>query len=199
MEHNLEELNKLEEQILETQKLLEEKEFDDSLTSTYKMQRNIFAILALLFLAGFIYSYFFNKDRGVTNSLKKENISLIDNDSLTLYRTSYFNNINTIANNSNTDLSSLDKEKIIYSVQIGAFKEFDFTSKGLMNLSEFQKNGYNKFSIGTYKTYAEAKVLKDSLIKLGFRDCFLSAKSFGNPINIRKALSLSNEPQFLEQ
>ncbi|HIE45171.1 MAG TPA: hypothetical protein EYP87_03140 [Flavobacteriaceae bacterium] len=165
--------------------------------SSLKIQRNIFGILMLLFLGAFAFMIIY-KNNGVTNNMMDDNnLSLINNDSLIIYKEGYFNSINN--SKGNTEINSISNEKVIYSVQIGAFKDFFLTSDSLMNLSEFNTDGYNKFSIGNYKTYAEAKVLKDSLIKLGFKDCFLSAKSFGNPIDIREALALSNEPEFLEQ
>jgi len=197
MDNNLEELNKLEEQIKETQELLERSETNDLEMSSLKIQRNIFGILMLLFLGAFAFMIIY-KNNGVTNNMMDDNnLSLINNDSLIIYKEGYFNSINN--SKENTEINSISNEKVIYSVQIGAFKDFFLTSDSLMNLSEFNTDGYNKFSIGNYKTYAEAKVLKDNLIKLGFKDCFLSAKSFGNPIDIREALALSNEPEFLEQ
>ena len=191
MDNNLEELNKLEEQIKETQQLLEKSETNDLEMSSLKIQRNIFGILMLLFLGAFAFMFIY-KSNG-DNMMDDNNLSLINNDSLMNYKEGYFNSIN------NSKANSISNEKVIYSVQIGAFKDFFLTSDSLMNLSEFSADGYNKFSIGNYKTYAEAKALKDNLIKLGFKDCFLSAKSFGNPIDIREALALSNEPEFLEQ
>ena len=198
MDNNLEELNKLEEQIKETQELLERSETNDLEMSSLKIQRNIFGILMLLFLGAFAFMIIY-KNKGVANNImdNNNNLSLINNDSLIIYKEGYFNSINN--SKENTEINSISNEKVIYSVQIGAFKDFFLTSDSLMNLSEFNTDGYNKFSIGNYKTYAEAKVLKDNLIKLGFKDCFLSAKSFGNPIDIREALALSNEPEFLEQ
>ena len=199
MDNNLEELNKLEEQIKETQQLLERSETNDLEMSSLKIQRNIFGILMLLFLGAFAFMIIY-KNKGVANNImdNNNNLSLVDNDSLRIYKDGYFNNL-VNSKTINTEINSISNEKVIYSVQIGAFKDFFLTSDSLMNLSEFNTDGYNKFSIGNYKTYAEAKVLKDNLIKLGFKDCFLSAKSFGNPIDIREALALSNEPEFLEQ
>ena len=196
---NTDELNKLEQQISETQILLEKSDNEDTLKKV-RFQRNIFALISFLLLASGILLYFFKIKNSATNRLiENQNVLIIDKDSLQIYKQSYFNTLNNPDANSELNKSSLMDEKIIYSVQIGAFKNFYLTSEGLMNLSEFQQDGYNKFSLGNYKTYAEAKVLKDSLIKLGFRDCFLAAKSYGNQIDIREALALSNEPEFLEQ
>ena len=199
MEHNIDEINKLEQQILETQNLLNKKGSQNENISSLKTQRNIFGLLALLFLIAIAVLLYYRNKTGANQLMNDKNVTLINNDSLNIYKQGYFNFLNSPNTKITDSSSSLNDEKIIYNVQIGAFKDFQLTSDGLMNLSEFQDNGYNKFSLGNYKTYAEAKILKDSLIKLGFKDCFLTAKSFGNPINIREALALSNEPEFLEQ
>jgi hypothetical protein len=197
MENSIEELNKLEEQILQTQKLLEKTEVKDSVVSKLKTQRNIFAFLTLLFLAGTLFFYL-NKNKSMADNIMDDNnVLLIDKDSLMIYKEAYLKNLTVKPNTE--EPKSLKNEKVIYSVQIGAFKDFQLLSDGLLNLSEYQADGYNKFSLGNYKTYAEAKYLKDSLIKLGFRGCFLTARSYGKSIGIREALALSNEPQFLEQ
>jgi hypothetical protein len=198
MENSIEELNKLEEQILQTQKLLEKTEVKDSVVSKLKTQRNIFAFLTLLFLAGTLFFYL-NKNKSITDNIMDDNnVLLIDKDSLMIFKEAYLKNL-MAKPNTEEEAKSLKNEKVIYSVQIGAFKDFQLLSDGLLNLSEYQADGYNKFSLGNYKTYAEAKYLKDSLIKLGFRGCFLTARSYGKSIGIREALALSNEPQFLEQ
>jgi hypothetical protein len=198
MENSIEELNKLEEQILQTQKLLEKTETKDSVVSKLKTQRNIFAFLTLLFLAGTLFFYL-NKNKSITDNIMDDNnVLLIDKDSLMIFKEAYLKNL-MAKPNTEEEAKSLKNEKVIYSVQIGAFKDFQLLSDGLLNLSEYQADGYNKFSLGNYKTYAEAKYLKDSLIKLGFRGCFLTARSYGKSIGIREALALSNEPQFLEQ
>ena len=199
MENRIDELNKLEEQITQTQQLLKQTDKKDSLISSLKTQRNIFAVLTLLLLASSIY-FFFNKTKSVADDYieNNNNVMLIEKDSLMIFKKAYLKNL--IAEQSKSEqTNSLINEKIIYSVQIGAFKDFNLTSDGLLNLSEYQANGFNKFSLGNYKTYSEAKYLKDSLTKLGFKGCFLTARSYGKPIDIREALALSNEPQFLEQ
>jgi len=198
MENGIDELNKLEEQILQTQQLLEKTGTKDSVISNLKTQRNIFAFLSFIFLAGVVF-FLFNRNKSVSdNMMENNNVLLVDKDSLTIYKDAYLKNL-VIKSNEVDETKSLTNEKIVYSVQIGAFKDFQLTSDGLMNLSEYKADGYNKFSMGNYKTYAEAKTLKDSLIRLGFKGCFLSARSYGSTIDIREALALSNEPEFLEQ
>ncbi len=198
-ENSLEELNKLEEQIIQTQNLLNKTKSNDGTVAKFKRQRNIFILTTILLLAGLLFSYFYFNKGFLNTKTNNENALIIDKDSLTIYKDGYYKSLELAYPVAQDNKPSIKDEKVIYSVQIGAFKDFTFTSESLSNLAEFQSNGYNKFNIGNYKTYAEAKVLKDSLQKLGFRDCFLSAISFGQPINIREALLLSDEPQFLEQ
>ncbi len=191
-------LNELEAQLRQTQELLKANESQSNEISSLRIQRNILAVLTLLFLGGFILYYVY-QNKNKSSMLTNENLSLVDKDSLNIYKEGYFTALQNATVKATQKSKSLNDEKVVYSVQIGAFKEFYLTSEGLMNLSEYQADGYNKMSIGNYKTYAEAKTLKDSLNKLGFKGCFLSARSFGKPIDIREALVLSNEPEFLEQ
>ena len=41
------------------------------------------------------------------------------------------------------------------------------------------------------------KFLKEDLRQLGFRDCFVIAQSYGQPVNIKEALQLSEETHYL--
>ena len=65
-------------------------------------------------------------------------------------------------------------------------------------MKEFSEGGLNKYAIGNYITYAEAKSLKDDLRRLGFKDCFVIAQSYGEPVDIKEALQLSEETQYLK-
>lgn len=192
----------LDQQILENEQLLEELDIKDSLLSKYRRYRILFFVLMLFSLLGATLFYFF-KYKKMAKFTPNKNTVLISKDSLTIYKNGYFKHLEdlypTATDDTSSETSSLEDEKVVYSVQIGAFKNFDLTSKGLLHLSEFKDTEYNKLSLGNYTTYSEALVLKDSLMKLGFKDCFLTAKSFGKDTNIREALLLSNEQQFLEQ
>jgi hypothetical protein len=210
--NSIDELNKLESQIKETQVLLKSSSANKRKISNLKKHRLIFGLLTLIFLSLFLYSYFFLKNNNTSENMSLErlledrNITANELDSLAIYKEVYITSLSTDTTNltdNNTDLTSespgLDGQKILYSVQLGAFKDFNLSSGGLMNLEEFSDAGYNKFCIGNYFTYVEALTLKDSLRKLGFNDCFLTAKSFGNKIDIREALVLSDETQYLDQ
>ncbi len=154
-----------------------------------KAQRSILLILAIFLLIGFIWAYFLKNKTIIEKSLNKNNFSLINNDSLNIYKNTYY----SMKDNISLPNTSFENEKIIYSVQIGAFKEFSLTSKGLLNLSENNNDDFYKYSIGNYLTYEEALTLKQSLSLLGFEDCFISAQSYGKKIAIRDALYLSSQ------
>ncbi len=205
--NELEELNKLEKEIRETQKLLQNTDTNLGKLSALKKQRTIFAVLALIFLSAFLWAMFL-KDKGRLKNLEKlnnRNVVLVNKDSLDFYKAFFTENKDKeiaqevpITQVDDTQLKSIKDQKIVYSVQIGAFRNFQLTSDNLLNLKEFAKNDFNKFSLGNYSKYAEAKVLRDSLKRLGFRDCFITAQSYGKSINIHEALKLSEETQFLE-
>ncbi len=207
--NELEELNKLEQEIRETQKLLQNTDANLGKLSALKKQRTIFAVLALLFLFAFLWAMFIKDKNRLRNldKLNKRNVVLVNKDTLDFYKAFFVENkdmeisqetpVTTQVNDN--ELKSIKDQKIVYSVQIGAFRNFQLTSDNLLNLKEFAKNDFNKFSIGNYSKYAEAKVLRDSLKRLGFRDCFITAQSYGKSIDIREALNLSEEPEFLEK
>jgi cell division protein FtsN len=84
---------------------------------------------------------------------------------------------------------------IVYSVQIGAYNNFrsDLFSQDFSHLNEFSEEGMNKFALGNYKNYKEAVQLRTDLKKIGFKDCFIIAQSYGKPVSIKEALDLSGE------
>ena len=97
------------------------------------------------------------------------------------------------------DLKIKKYEGVTYQVQLGAFKKFSIA----MHSDEFNdltaySNGYNKYALGKFATYADANTFKNDLKKLGFKKAFLVSFYNNEQIDIRKALELSNEPQFLE-
>ncbi|HBS13056.1 MAG TPA: hypothetical protein DEO36_11035, partial [Flavobacteriaceae bacterium] len=90
-------------------------------------------------------------------------------------------------------------ETIVFSIQIGAYANFKakLFSDNLAHMKEFKEGGLNKYAIGNFVTYTEALILKNDLKRLGFTDCFIVAQSYGDPVNIREALELSEETQYL--
>ena len=111
--------------------------------------------------------------------LNKNNLTLINIDSLNLLQ-------EVVAEKSydefpEDDGSDLVGQTIVYSIQIGAFSNFKakLFSDDLAHMKEYREGGLNKYAIGNFITYAEAVVLKDDLRRLGFKDCFIIAQSYG--------------------
>ena len=84
---------------------------------------------------------------------------------------------------------------IVYSVQIGAYNNFksDLISEDISQLETFEESGFNKFAVGKFITYKEAVLLREDLYRIGFKDCFIIAKSYGIPVEMNEALELSGE------
>ena len=145
-------------------------------------------IFGLLLLILFLWS-FLNKDGKKVNDkyLLENNLSLIDTDSLSNLKDAA--NIPTgddydFVSGEDGENLGLAGETIIYSVQIGAFSNFKakLFSDDLAHMKEFKEGGLNKYAIGNYITYGEAKQLKEDLRRLGFKDCFVIAQSYGEPV-----------------
>ncbi len=88
---------------------------------------------------------------------------------------------------------------VIYQVQIGAFKKFDMAihSKDFSHFNEYT-NGFNKYALGKFSTYSDATTFKNNLKKIGFKEVFLISFYEKEQIDIKEALELSNELEFLE-
>ncbi len=213
MADDLEELNKLEQEIRETQELLKNSDVNSNKIKGLATQRNILIVLSLILLAGFIWAFFL-KDKSRLKNLKRlkdGDVVLISKDSLQFYKTfvdslgayrTFYIETKKKEKYQKTDeakQTSLKEEKVLYSVQLKTVKNYPLASENLINLKEFSNGEISKYSLGNYTKYAEAKALRDHLKKIGFRDAFIVAESYGKPIGIRDALKLSEEPQFLEK
>lgn len=199
-----EEVDKANQTIGKLTELLKEEEGN---TSILKKHRAILGIFGLLLLLLFIWSFLGKDDKVDKKYLLRNNLTLIDTDSLETMRSATVS-LDTLTNNFagggefnglEEDQMGMDGETIIYSVQIGAFTNFKATlfSDDLAHLKEFSEGGLNKYALGNFITYVEAKTLKEDLRRLGFADCFVIAQSYGQPVNIREALELSEETQYL--
>lgn len=166
---------------------LEEEEEQISILKKHRLIIGVFAVLATLLM---IWSFLPKNEEIPEEYLIRNNLSLINTDSLHSLQLEL------------DKLKSLESSKItiselpiVYSVQIGAYKNFrsDLFSEDFSHLTEFSQEGMNKFALGNYKTYKEAVDLRTDLKKLGFKDCFIIAQSYGKPIAIKEALDLSGE------
>ncbi len=191
-----EEVDKANQTIYKLNSLLKDEEENNSIL---KKHRIILGSFGLLLLVLFLWS-FVNKSKTPSEKyLQKNNLTLVNMDSLNLLKdAASIGNINQFEDE---DLGEdgIAGEPIVYSIQIGAFTNFKakLFSDDLAHMKEFKEGGLNKYAIGNFITYAEAKILNEDLRRLGFKDCFVIAQSYGENVNIREALELSEEPEFL--
>ncbi len=158
--------------------------------SVIKKHRIILGIGCLILLILFLWSFLPKSKQYKQEYLIKNNLSLIDTDSLHKIQRKAKQVV--IIDSVKTSLIDMS---IVYSIQIGAYTNFNsnLISEDITQLEEFEENGFNKFSIGKFTTYKETVLLRDDLKRIGFTDCFVIAKSFGVPVNINEALQLSGE------
>ena len=192
-----EEVDKANQTIYKLNTLLKEEEENNSILKKHRVILGAFGLVLLLL---FLWSFVNKSNKPDEKYLKKNNLVLVDNDSL-----QHLKDAALISNDQNQfesdDLGEdgIAGEPIIYSIQIGAFTNFKakLFSDDLAHMKEFEEGGLNKYAIGNFITYEEAKVLKEDLRRLGFKDCFIIAQSYGENVNIREALELSEETQYL--
>jgi len=163
---------------------------EEESNSLLKKHRVLLGVGCLILLILFLWSFLPKSKQYKQEYLIKNNLSLIDTDSLhKIQRKAKQVVVIDSAKASLIDLS------IVYSIQIGAYTNFNsnLISEDITQLEEFEENGFNKFSIGKFTTYRETVLLRDDLKRVGFKDCFIIAKSYGVPVNIGEALQLSGE------
>lgn len=158
--------------------------------SVLKKHRIVLGVFGLILLTLFLWSFLPKSKQYKEEYLIKNNLSLIDTDSLHNLQRKVKQII--VLDSARTSLADLS---IVYSVQIGAYANFNSSliSDDLAHLVEFEEDGINKYAIGKFTTYQEIVLLRDDLKLLGFTDCFIIAKSYGVAVNIKEALELSNE------
>jgi len=191
-----EEVDKANQTIYKLNSLLKEEEENISIL---KKHRIILIAFGLLLLILFLWSFVNKSTNPGEKYLQKNNLTLVDIDSLQQLKDAA--SIDRMDQFDDADLGEdgIAGEPIIYSIQIGAFTNFKakLFSDDLAHMKEFEEGGLNKYAIGNFITYAEAKILKDDLRNLGFKDCFIIAQSYGENVNVREALELSEETQYL--
>ncbi|MCF6222490.1 MAG: hypothetical protein L3J34_02050 [Flavobacteriaceae bacterium] len=182
-----EEVDKANDTIKNLSSALEEEEEENSLL---KKHRIILGVFGLILLILFLWSFLPKSKQYKEEYLIKNNLSIIDTDSLHKLQRKVKQVIVMDSLNVTTDEMS-----IVYSVQIGAYTNFSskLISDDLVQLEGFQDAGYNKFIVGKFTTYKETVALRDDLKRLGFKDCFIIAKSYGVLVNMKEALQLSGE------
>ena len=153
------------------------------------IQRNIFAVITVLFLITALAAASFSvgfrarpepmeiagvwdtievMDRRM-NSLRKQN------EELSLVREFYLAK------------EFLEKEKI-YSVQVKAFveKNFNLAPEALTNTILVKNNPFYGYSLGNFETLEEARNFKNELVNMGFKDAFVASYQDGKRIAIEE-------------
>ncbi len=198
-----EEVDKANQTIGKLTDLLKEEEEHNSILKKHRVILGSFGLLLLLL---FIWSFLGKEEKPNEKFLMRNNLTLIDTDSLEAIKansnaldTLNINGMDGDFANLDEELGGMEGETIIYSVQIGAFTNFKakLFSDDLAHLKEFKEGGLNKYALGNFITYSEAKTLKEDLRRLGFSDCFVIAQSYGQSVNIKEALQLSEETHYL--
>lgn len=163
---------------------------EEESTGQLKKHRIALGVFCLIFLILFLWSFLPKSKQYKQEYLIKNNLSLIDTDSL--HKLERKARQVVVIDSAKTSLIDMT---VVYSIQIGAFANFssNLISDDITQMEEFEENGFNKFSIGKFTTYKEAVALRDDLKRMGFGDCFIIAKSYGAPINVGEALQLSGE------
>ncbi len=158
--------------------------------SVLRKHRIVLGVFGLILLILFLWSFLPKSKQYKEEYLIKNNLSLVDTDSLHKMQREIRQVV--VLDSTKTLLADLS---IVYSIQIGAYTNFNINliSDNLSHLNEFEEDGFNKYAIGKYTTYKEAVLLRDDLKRLGFNDCFIIAKSYGEPVNVKEALELSGE------
>lgn len=182
-----EEVDKANETIKNLSSALEEEEENNSLLKKHRIMLGVFGLILLIL---FLWSFLPKSKQYKEEYLIKNNLSIIDTDSLHKLQRKVKQIVVMDSLNVTTNEMS-----IVYSVQIGAYTKFTskLISDDLVQLEEFQDAGFNKFIVGKFTTYKESVALRDDLKRLGFKDCFIIAKSYGVLVNMKEALQLSSE------
>ena len=98
--------------------------------------------------------------------------------------------------------TAINKDEIVFKVQIGAFKEqvpVDKVQEFLKMASKYElsqekdETGTTIYSIGRYKEYSQAVQYKDMLINEGYQDAFITAYSGSQKISVKEAKSILNQ------
>jgi len=182
-----EEIDKANDTIKSLSTALQDEEENNSLL---KRHRIILGVFGLVLLILFLWSFLPKSKQYKEEYLIKNNLSIINTDSLHKIQRKARQVV--VSDSLKTSIADLS---IIYSVQIGAYANFNsnLISEDITQLEGFEDSGFNKFAVGKFTTYKEVILLRDDLKRLGFADCFIIAKSYGMPVNIKEALQLSGE------
>ena len=146
-----------------------------------KNNRIIITLLLIAFLASLAFLYWnYSKSKLATKKAAEKEVVLLDS----IQRLSKFNN-----------------SDVVYSIQLGVFKDLDidFDNRVNTNFKEIVTDNGNAYQIGNFLSYKNATAFKNDIKKLGLKDVFLVPYNKSKErIDIKKALVLSKEEQFIK-
>lgn len=143
----------------------------------------LFVLISLLSTGRLVQFYYFNAGHGentADNSLALDSLK-IENEKL------------------KGELQKLDAyirfDGVYFVVQIGAFKKFDLGPylKEWSAISGELIDEMNKYTIGKFKTYEEAKKFKADIKALGIKDAFIVGKIDGKRVDIKEAIQATSK------
>lgn len=108
---------------------------------------------------------------------------------------------NTSANNTN-DVVAKKQGNVVYNVQIGAFTNAIESSvlEKKFNISESIKSemqgGYNKFMVGNFAEYKEARSHRETIKQKGCQSAFVVAYNGAKRITVQEALMITSQKWF---
>lgn len=87
--------------------------------------------------------------------------------------------------------SSQADKGVVFKIQLGAYKNYDLIKKLSNEEGIIQEidNGLFKYTLGTYRTVAEAKELQNEIRKMGIADAWVVSYIDGKRVHIKDALN----------
>ena len=84
------------------------------------------------------------------------------------------------------DTSFIPSDGLVYSVQIGAYKELDFKelSRNLQDASVVTKDSLNLLVLGSYSSLPDAQEMLGIVVKLGIENAFIIAQKNGKAVGL---------------
>ncbi|WP_299064112.1 hypothetical protein [uncultured Polaribacter sp.] len=149
-----------------------------------KRNTNIFIVLLILFILSLIFLFcsYSNSKLAAKEAAQKELVLLDSIQKIT------------------TTLPFKNNADVVYSIQLGVFKNFDidFDNNENTNFKEVITENGNAYLIGNFSTYTKATTFKEEIKKLGLKDVFLVPYNKNKErIDIKEALVLSKEEEFI--
>ncbi len=145
-------------------------------TKKFKTSTIVLGALAVL---GFGSTFYFMNSNSASNMISiekhEEEVSVLQE------------KVTSLEENESYADSSLDDIET-YAVQIGAFEQKDLSlySDNFVNFKEIKKEEYNKYALGNFESFEDAKLFRQELVNLGFSDAFIGAYQNGERLRIEK-------------